>query len=498
VAVRESRRGNPGNISIGGRNKRRAELRRRPVLRDTPVRVTRVVEEKTMRKIERAAIAALMARETERFAAARPKSRALSEQGKAHLLTGAPLTWMREWQSPFTVFAERASAATVVDVDGHEYADFCLGDTGAMFGHSPEPFVELMSRTAGHGITTMLPTEDSVWLGAELARRFGLPVWSLALTATDANRFACRFAREVTGRSKILVFDGCYHGTLGETLVDLKGNGMIRRSTTIGVAEDPETTTRVVDFNDLAQLDQALAESDVACVLAEPALTNCGMVLPEPGFHEGLREVARRHGVLLIIDETHTYSSGPAGYTGAFGLEPDMLTLGKPIAGGIPAAVYGFTAELARSIERRFEALGDYTTGVGGTLAANALSVRAMRVMFEQVITDQAYEHMFAMATRLAEGIDSTITRHDLPWHVARMGARVEYGINPDPWKNAKQVRAGRDPELERLLHLYCLNRGVLITPFHNMMLTSPATTEAQVDRHSEAFESAVGELLAG
>jgi glutamate-1-semialdehyde 2,1-aminomutase len=457
-----------------------------------------VAEEKTMRKIERAAIAALMARETERFAAARPKSRALSEQAKAHLLAGAPMTWMREWQSPFTVFAEHAFGATVIDVDGHEYADFCLGDTGAMFGHSPEPFVELVARAAGQGITTMLPAEDSVWLGAELARRFGLPVWSLALTATDANRFACRFARELTGRPKILVFDGCYHGTLGETLVDLKDNGMIRRPASIGVVEDPETTTRVVDFNDLDQLERALAEGDVACVLAEPALTNCGMVLPEPGFHEGLREISRRHGALLIIDETHTFSSGPAGYTGAFGLEPDMLTLGKPIAGGIPAAVYGFTAELARRIEGRFDALGDFTTGVGGTLAANALSVRAMRVMFEQVITVQAYAHMFAMAGRLEQGIDGTIARHDLPWHVARMGARVEYGINPAPWKTARQVHAGRDPELERLLHLYCLNRGVLVTPFHNMMLTSPATTEDQVDRHSEAFESAVGELLAG
>ncbi|MDH3790695.1 MAG: aspartate aminotransferase family protein [Rhodospirillales bacterium] len=451
-----------------------------------------------MREIERAAIAALMAREVERFAAERPKSRALSERAKAHLLAGTPLTWMREWQSPFTVFAERALGATVVDVDGHEYADFCLGDTGAMFGHSPAPFVELVTRTAGQGITTMLPTEDSVWLGAELAQRFGLPVWSLALTATDANRFACRFARELTGRPKILVFDGCYHGTLGETLVDLNGNGMIRRPASIGVVEDPETTTRVVDFNDLEQLDRALAAGDVACVLAEPALTNCGMVLPDPGFHDGLRGTTRRHGTLLIIDETHTLSSGPAGYTGASGLEPDMLTLGKPIAGGIPAAVYGFTAELAERIDRRFEELGDFSTGVGGTLSANALSVRAMRVMFEQVITEQGYEHMFAMAVRLEEGIDGAIARHDLPWHVTRMGARVEYGINPTPWKNAKQVRAGCDPELERLLHLYCLNRGVLVTPFHNMMLTSPATTEAQVDRHSEAFESAVAELAAG
>jgi len=448
-----------------------------------------------MAEISAERIAALMERERQGFAAARPRSHALSEQAKPHLLTGTPLPWMREWQSPFTVFAAEASGARVVDVDGHVYADFCLGDTGAMFGHSPPPFVERMRATLDQGVTHMLPTEDAVWLGAELARRFGLPRWSLALTATDANRFACRFARQITGRPKILVFDGCYHGTLGETLVDLEGNRMVRRAGSVGIVEDPDTTTRVVDFNDLDQLDRALAQDDVACVLAEPALTNCSMVQPAAGFHDGLREITRRHDVILTIDETHTFSSGPAGYTGAHGLAPDMLTLGKPIAGGIPAAIYGFSEDLAERAERAMEETGDFSTGIGGTLSANALSIRAMRVMFESVITEAAYAHMFAMAEGLERGIAEAIERHGVPWHVTRIGARVEYGFGPRPWRNAREVRAGRHRGFERLMHLYCLNRGVMVTPFHNMLLTSPATTAEQVAAHNAAFAEAVAEL---
>jgi len=443
-------------------------------------------------------VTALMRRERERFAAERPKSRALSEQAKAHLLAGAPLTWMREWQSPFTVFAAEAKGARVVDVDGQVYADFCLGDTGAMFGHSPPAFVERMRATLDRGVTHMLPTEDAVWLGGELARRFGLARWSLALTATDANRFACRFARKITGRPKILVFDGCYHGTLGETLVDLEGNRMVRRAGSVGIVEDPETTTRVVDFNDLDQLDRALAQGDVACVLAEPALTNCSMVQPDPAFHSGLREITRRRDVILIIDETHTISSGPAGYTGAHGLAPDMLTLGKPIAGGIPAAVYGFSAELAERAEGLLEESGDFSTGIGGTLSANALSLRAMRVMFESVITEAAYAHMFDRAEGLERGIAETIARHAPPWHVTRIGARVEYGFGPRPWRNAREVRAAQQRALAQLMHLYCLNRGVMVTPFHNMLLTSPATTAEQVAAHTAAFGAAVAELTGG
>lgn len=451
-----------------------------------------------MKKPDREHVAALMRREQNRFHEQYPTSRQHSIAARDHLLCGAPLPWMREWQSPFTIYVQSASGAEITDVDGNVFADFCLGDTGAMFGHSPPALVEMAAREMPRGITQMLPTEDCLWLGEELARRFGLKYWSFALTATDANRFACRFARQLTGRPKILVFNGCYHGGLGEASVDLRDGRVVRRSGSVGVVEPPDSTTRVVEFNDLDQLDRALAEGDVACVLAEPALTNCSMVLPAEGFHDGLRELTRKHGTLLIIDETHTISTSDRGYTGAYGLEPDMLTLGKPIGGGIPAAVYGFSAEIGERAQDLLETNNDFSTGIGGTLSGNAFSLRAMRAMFENVITEQSYEHMCSMAAALEEGIGASIERHGMPWHVSRLGARVEYGTSPEPWKTGSEVHAGADNEVERLVHLYCLNRGVLVTPFHNMLLTSPATGERHVQRHNEAFDEIVGELSGG
>lgn len=447
---------------------------------------------------DRERVAELMQRERDRFVAQHPTSRRLSTEAREHMLCGAPLPWMREWQSPFTIYVQRASGAELVDVDGNEYADFCLGDTGAMFGHAPQALLDVAARDMPRGITQMLPAEECLWLGEELARRFGLKYWSFALTATDANRFACRFAREITGRPKILVFDGCYHGSLGEAEVDLVDGRVVRRQGSVGIVEPPETTTRVVDFNDLDQLDRALAHGDVACVLAEPALTNCSMVLPDPGFHDGLRERTRHHETLLIIDETHTISTSERGYTGAYGLQPDMLTLGKPIGGGIPAAVYGFNAETGEKAQAILEENQDFSTGIGGTLSGNAFSLRAMRAMFESVITEESYAHMFDMAQGLESGARESIERHGMPWHVSRLGARVEYGTNPEPWRTGREVRAGADKDVERLIHLHCLNRGVLVTPFHNMLLTCPATGERHVRRHNEAFEELVAELGAG
>jgi glutamate-1-semialdehyde 2,1-aminomutase len=448
--------------------------------------------------LDRDHVERLTRREDERFREQYPGSRQRSMAARDHMLCGAPLQWMREWQSPFTIYVDNAAGAEIEDVDGNVFADFCLGDTGAMFGHSPPALLEAAAREMPRGITQMLPVDDCLWLGEELSRRFVLKYWSFALTATDANRFACRFARELTGRSKILVFNGCYHGSLGEASVDLVKGRVVRRKGSVGIVEPPESTTRVVEFNDLGQLDSALAEGDVACVLAEPALTNCSMVLPEEGFHDGLRELTRKHGTLLIIDETHTISTSESGYTGAYGLDPDMLTLGKPIGGGIPAAVYGFSAEIGERAQQLMERNNDFSTGIGGTLSGNAFSLRAMRAMFEQVITADAYRHMFAMASILEEGIRESIERHGLPWHVSRLGARVEYGTSPEPWRTGSEVHAGADTEVERLVHLYCLNRGVLVTPFHNMLLTSPVTEEQHVRRHNEAFDGLAGELATG
>jgi len=346
------------------------------------------------------------------------------------------------------------------------------------------------------GATVMLPSEDAAWVGGELARRFGLPQWQFSLTATDANRFALRFCRQLTGRSKVLVFAWCYHGSVDETFVILEGGRPRARPGLVGAAVDPTETTAVVEFNDLGALEAALAAGEVACVLAEPALTNIGIVLPEPGFWAAARDACTRSGTLLIIDETHTLSAGPGGCTAAWGLQPDLVTLGKSIAGGVPIGAYGVSAEVAERIGA--DAEGDYEDvgGVGGTLAGNALSLAAARATLEQVLTDAAFPRMTALQERFSAGVRATIERHGLPWCVVQLGARAEYRFTPGPPRTGAESAAAADPELEDYLHLALLNRGVLITPFHNMALMSPATTDADVDRHSAAFADAVAALV--
>jgi len=396
------------------------------------------------------------------------------------------------------VFVQEANGARFVDVDGYEYVDFCLGDTGAMTGHAPAPTLKAMTEQSVKGITLMLPSEDSLWVSEELTRRFGVSSWQFALTATDANRFAIRLARYVTDRSKILVFNWCYHGTVDETFATLGADGVVRaRVGNLGPPVDPALTTRVVEFNDVEGLERQLSHGDVAVVLTEPALTNIGIVHPDPGFHDALRELTRRHGTLLAIDETHTLCCGPGGFTGANGLEPDIVTVGKPLAGGIPAAAYGFSEETASRLEGTIELEEADVGGVGGTLAANALSLAAMRATLSEVLTADAFERMIPLAERWTGGVETGIEEAGLPWHVTQLGCRAEYLFGPDRPRNGGEAHDAGDFELERYMHLHALNRGILLTPFHNMALMSPATTEADVDLHTEIFREAALELAA-
>ena len=438
--------------------------------------------------------------EERRFMEDRPKSRAMFERAKKSLLAGVPMNWMVRWAGPFPVFVASAKGARIEDVDGHQYADFCLGDTGAMFGHSPKAVTDAVKNCIDNGITTMLPTEDSVWVGEELARRFGLPYWQVVMTATDANRFSIRLAREITGRRKILVFNGCYHGSVDEALIWIRDGKALPGPGNTGPAVDPATTTRVIEFNDVLALEEALSHEDVACVLCEPAMTNIGIVLPDDGYHDALREITRRRGTLLIFDETHTICAGPGGYTREHRLDPDMITIGKPIAGGVPAAAYGVSEDVASRIQAKVAdtmKTNASDSGVGGTLSGNALAVAAMRVSLERVMTDEAYEKMVAQAKRLENGINEVITSRSLPWHAVRLGARVEYDFQPRPLRNGSEGQAVQDYELDRLMHLMALNRGVLLTPFHYMALVCPETTEMDVDRYCEVFAECVDLLIA-
>jgi glutamate-1-semialdehyde 2,1-aminomutase len=405
---------------------------------------------------------------------------------------------MTEWAGPHPVFAAAAEGARFGDADGNEYVDFCLGDTGAMTGHAPAPTVEAIAEQAPRGITLMLPTGDSAWVGAELGRRFGLPYWQFALTATDANRFTIRLARAITGRPKILVYSWCYHGTVDETFA-IQVEGETRsRPDNIGPPVDPALTTVAIEWNDVEALEEALAGGEVACVLAEPAMTNIGIVLPEPGYHEALRALTREHGSLLVIDETHTICAGPGGYTAAQGLEPDFVTIGKPLAAGVPASAYGMSEEVAARVlsDRRALETSD-VGGIGGTLSGNALSLAAMRATLESVLTEEAFERMIGLGERFEDGVRGVIDSHRLPWHVSRLGCRVEYAFSPEEPRNGAEAAAAQDRELDRFLHLHALNRGILMTPFHNMALISPATTAEDVDRHTDAFGLAVEDLFA-
>jgi len=448
--------------------------------------------------IDRTRLAQLLDRERATFAAANPRS-AAAYAAADHLFGRVPMTWMNKLATAFPLYLAQARGARVTDLDGHDYVDFCLGDTGAMAGHAPAPVVEAVTRhlTEVGGVTAMLPTEDAAWVGAELARRFGVPAWSFTLTATDANRWAIRLLRAVTGRSKILFYAYCYHGSVDESLIVLDDAGQpASRDGNVGAPVDVLATSRVAEFNDLAGLERELAHGDVAAVLMEPALTNIGIVLPDPGYLAGVRELTRRYGTYLINDETHTFSAGPGGATRAWGLEPDVVTIGKAIAGGIPAGAYGLSAALVAEIEARDDLDLVDMGGVGGTLAGNALSVAAMRATLGEVLTEAAFAHMVALADRFAAGVRAVIAEHGLPWSVSQLGARVEYRFADPAPRTGTASAASADGELEDYLHTYLANRGILLTPFHNMALMSPATTEADVARHDEVFAAAVRELV--
>jgi glutamate-1-semialdehyde 2,1-aminomutase len=441
-----------------------------------------------MKTIDRARMQRLMEREEKRYVQDHRNSQKMFEKAKGSLLGGVPMSWMLRWPGPFPVFMKEASGVYLYDVDDYQYLDMCLGDTGSLFGHSPEAVLEAIRSKASSGIASMLPTEDCIFVGKELARRFGLPYWQVYMTASDANRFALRVSRQVTKRKLILVFNGCYHGSIDDTLVNY------RRTRILANPPHLEETTRVVEFNDLDGLERALAPGDIACVLAEPMMTNVGIIYPISGWHDALRELTNRYGTLIINDETHTICAGPAGLTGAWNLKPDIVTFGKPVAGGFPAAVMGLSQNV---VDRFMDGLpSEWSMGLGGTLSGNPLAIAALRANLEHVMTKEAFDHMIPLAKHLNNGIDHVIKDNDLPWYVQQFGARVEYRFRSVPPINGSEAIAAYDDELDKLVHLYLINRRIIITPLHTMMLTSIKTTEADVDLHNRVFRDFVEELL--
>jgi glutamate-1-semialdehyde 2,1-aminomutase len=451
-----------------------------------------------MTVIDRSLLAELLQRERTHHRERSSRSRELFDAAD-HLFGRVPMTWMNKWSGGYPLYLDHAQGNRVTDVDGNEYVDFSLGDTGAMAGHSPAATVAAVREridTMG-GITTMMPTADAEWVAAELTRRFRMPQWSFSLSATDANRWALRLARQVTGKHKVMAFSYCYHGSVDETFVITGPDGTTApREGNVGPAVDVSRTTRVAEFNDIASVEQGLAHGDVAVLIMEPALTNIGIVLPEPGFLAKVRELCTQHQTLLLIDETHTISAGPGGCTAAWDLTPDIVVIGKSIGGGIPTGAYGISAEVARQIGNHPEADLEDVGGVGGTLAGNVLSTAAMRATLAEVLTDEAFEHMIALAGKYVAGVQEVLQRYDVPWSIAQLGARAEYRFTNPPPRTGSESAAAHDEELEEFLHLFMSNRGVLMTPFHNMALMCPATTATDIEVHTNLFDLAVAELV--
>lgn len=450
------------------------------------------------RPLDRARLSAALAAERAAYAQARPRSRALAERAQASLLFGLPMHWMRDWGLPFPLQIERAEGATVHDLDGHALDDFCLGDTAALFGHAPPAVVAAVQRQIARGSTAMLPGEDAAAVGEQLQARFGLPQWQFALSASDANRFLLRWLRAATGRRRLLVFDGCYHGTVDDCFVDLDAAGRpAMRASLLGQVQDLRDSTTVLPFNDLAALEAALAAGDVACLLAEPALTNCGMVLPDPGFWPAARALLDRHDVPLVLDETHTISAGPGGWSGAHGLRAEALVIGKALGGGLPVAAYGFSARWAQAAMAAKQAATPGHSGIGTTLSGHLTGLAAMRTTLETLMTPAVYAGMLARGARLADGLEQLIGIRGLPWSVSRLGARCEIQFSPVLPRNGKEAAACFDETLDAWLHLALLNRGVLVTPFHLMLLLSPATQDVQIRRLLDALADALDTLAA-
>ncbi len=446
--------------------------------------------------INRQKLGAFFTDETRRYTKANPVSAAALDKQAGAFLDRVPMHWMKDWPMPFPLVVEKAGGAVLTTVDGQELDDFCLGDTGSMFGHSPAPVAKAIRRQARRGLTYMLPSEDALRAGALLTETFGDFRWQIATTATDANRYVIRIARAITGRPRILVFNGCYHGTVDDAFVTLKDGKTAHRPGLVGQLHDLRKGAVVVEFNDLAAVEKALAKGDVAAILTEPVMTNSCMVLPEDGFLAGLGALSRQYGSLLIIDETHTQSTGFGGYTRVHGLDPDIFVVGKCVAGGIPTAAWGLREALARRYHTYNATREPGFSGMGTTLSGNPMQFACLVATLSEVATPANFARMNRGAARLAQGLARVIERHQLPWHVVRVGARVEFICAPGPLRNGAEAAAAHQPEVEAAMNLALVNRGCLIAPFHNMMLISPVTRKRQIDRLIAAFDQVLTELL--
>lgn len=440
--------------------------------------------------IDRKKLEKALAEETAAFRAARPVSASLYEQGREHLLYGVPMNWMQMWPGGFPIAVREASGAEVTDVDGHRYTDLCLGYSAAFNGHDPLKAIYAIAGQMEKGSVYTLPSPNAYEAGSRLSQRFGLPVWGFALSATDANRFALRICREITGRNKILVFNGCYHGTVSECFVALEDGASRTRAGNMGPAFDASSTAEVIEFNDFDALERVLATETIACLVMEPVMTNVGIIHPKPGFLEACRELTKKTGTVWIIDEAHTITAGPSGFAGAAGLEPDMLVLGKCIGGGFPVGCYGMTREISERLYSKTRAEFADTSGIGGTMTGSPVAMAAILATLDNYLTEDNFKLAIGMAEEFVAGIDRVIARRGLPFSTNRVGARAEYVFSEALAANAAESAAKTDHELYEYYFIGSLNRGYLMSPYYNIMASVSAVTKMEaIKNHEKIFD---------
>ena len=450
-----------------------------------------------MPTLDRALVRELKDAEDARFRDEHPRSIALRERARRSMPNGVPMAWFMSSYHHTAPWVAEGKGARFTDVDGHTYHDFNIADMSMFCGYAPEPLVRAVSDRIARGNQFLLPTEDAIVVSETLAARYGLPKWQYTVSASQANTEAIRVARVVTGRDKVLMFDGHYLGHFDQTLVELDEAGVV-------VAEERGVPAAVVDgtvlvpLNDLGALERALARHDVALVLGEPALTNNhGLILPDPGYHAGLRELTRAHGTLLAIDETHTQVVGSGGLTAAWGLEPDLLTIGKSIAGGVSFGAWGMTEAVADVLTQVKGPDGERSNlvAIGGTLFANALSMAAARAVLTEILTPEAYANTQRLGARLADGMRGSVERHGLPWHIHHLGPRAGYTFRPTPVRDAAEARACQDDLLTRLIRVWLANRGVWEAIVGAGPVCSVPAEDADVDAYLTAWDGLLERL---
>ncbi len=441
--------------------------------------------------IDPARVRELQTIEDARFVVERPASRERLERARSTMPRGVPMAWMDDLYEHPPVWVAHGEGSSFTDVDGHTYVDMYVADMSAFCGHASPPVVEAVARQMRLGNQFLLPGDDAIPVAEHLAARYGMPKWQFTLSATQANTEVIRLAREATGRQVVLVFDGKYHGLEDATLVVLEDGTVVPEYD--GLSSGIAGQTRVIAFNDVGALETALAPGDVALVLAEPAMTNVGFILPEDGFHQTLRRLTREAGTLLAIDETHTLVTAYGGLSRVWDLEPDLFTVGKAIAAGVPLGAYGMTDQLSSLIappEESHVISGAVVAEVatGGTLFANALSMAAGRAALTEVLTADAFERTGELGRRMAAGLRGSIAEAGLPWSVVQEGGHACYFFEPEVPRNGAQSRAADDPQLRALIRVFMANRGVWESGWWLGPTVSVAHTEADIDRYIAVF----------